>query len=1111
MSDPAIEAAQAALLSARAELESRREQIQSNQATEQKAIEIQGGQQALRSQTLLQRQNIQRQLNANQEAINSQGEALNQFETEQLSPVESRLEGIKQAQADYNKAYRVFSDNDSYGIFGLTPAQRKIYGELKAGEHDAINANIADLKKQGVDVSTLQKIKDELTTNLGKIPNAELNERVNVILNPIFSGGEISNVGEIPAAPFKAPSFERLPTTGERIRSTASRYGINIPSGTSAFNQLFRGTEQGTLQDINPLGIQDIITPLAYIPERLGNIAGEGISNGLNKVGYKGFDMVIPKQLISNKGTIGSEFIIPEKTIKALNPQELGFLTSQAVSLPVYAGEDILTAGVGVPASFIAKGISTLRTPEAYIPSNTNRFDRDLGAAFDIGIGSLGLGAVAMTPTIKIPETKPTELYNIDVIKPIMKNGKQVDVSSYGLLGITPGNSAFINTRLGKLFFSDTEVPLYKQRIDIDTPLYPLLIQNGEIKNTALINSFELGKNKGTISRLRGIQSPEIDIKAFNSLPYEEKIRLQQLAEFKSQGRPASLDRTPQILSKDTKFNLGQLESNKIFKYNLNGKTYLFNEGSIFKKPVVKGFSDLSRLDFEKNGLSADNIPLGFFVNEGGSGLKKGEIYLNDLTPKNNIDFTMRHEVGHYVDELLGLSDRLKGNPDFELAAQQNLNKKYGSIPKIYKGSEINELVADSFAREFKGKTPETIFSRGKATRIQPGKRITRAGSTSTANLMLETPEYKVYKTTTLMKATNNPNYRATKGAVILKGISKVYEPIDLSDNFGETNSISTGGRSGSQQIKKSNSGKTMEILSQAKVIATKNILSAVSKANRLSPELKALISKSEKPSSQISILVGGTSRSLGDFAGKNTYEKTDFGKVNVPTFGTVESTGQIGVPKTITTLGLQSNLKQVQPTDQLTKALIKLGLSNNQIEILKLTSAQKQDQSLRSDQLFKQATEQATKQSSKFMQSQKDITKEINKNPKIKIPIIMTQATKVSPKSLGGLSSEGFDVLVRRYGKDITIGKNLPFGKATKTGAEYDIATLARSFKLKPTGEKTSISDINYKLPGQIFRPSKREAGRIVQKAKFSLSSGTERTEIQSARGKKGRKIKLF
>lgn len=131
---------------------------------------------------------------------------------------------------------------------------------------------------------------------------------------------------------------------------------------------------------------------------------------------------------------------------------------------------------------------------------------------------------------------------------------------------------------------------------------------------------------------------------------------------------------------------------------------------------------------------------------------------------------------------------------------------------------------------------------------------------------------------------------------------------------------------------------------------------------------------------------------------------------------------------------------------------------------------------------------------------------------PRAVFPFLLTpSSTPLSKKTKKRTTFDiAYDVFIRRHGKEVKIASGLPLGLANKAGVTRNLQDLSRSFKLRPHGT-TTIQDINYQIPGKLFRPSKREAGRIVQKAQFSLASVGERSEIKSARRRASKRVRWF
>lgn len=191
----------------------------------------------------------------------------------------------------------------------------------------------------------------------------------------------------------------------------------------------------------------------------------------------------------------------------------------------------------------------------------------------------------------------------------------------------------------------------------------------------------------------------------------------------------------------------------------------------------------------------------------------------------------------------------------------------------------------------------------------------------------------------------------------------------------------------------------------------------------------------------------------------------------------------------------------QAQKTQQLTK--------------FRSSESLKQPQNVMQLQKQSQATLQAQSLKLKQQQKQQQLLKlKLKLNQELKQPSQLKFKTKF--KGGGGFKSSSpsygfaqpkettqatasYDVFTKIKGKPVLLASNLPFGKATKTGAEYTERTIAASFSLKPKG-LTTAKDIKYRLP-EMFRPSKRTPGTIVEKSKYRLNYGLEKSTIQKAR----------
>lgn len=132
--------------------------------------------------------------------------------------------------------------------------------------------------------------------------------------------------------------------------------------------------------------------------------------------------------------------------------------------------------------------------------------------------------------------------------------------------------------------------------------------------------------------------------------------------------------------------------------------------------------------------------------------------------------------------------------------------------------------------------------------------------------------------------------------------------------------------------------------------------------------------------------------------------------------------------------------------------------------------------------------------------------------SPKPRPSTRIGKPSNISESKLFGTPSrvkEAFEVVTFKGGKEITLAKGLPKGRAEKLGSETVLRTARASYKLKPSGT-TTMEDISFKPSSNLFRPSKKEAGRVVQIKNTRLSGKSEVREVIKSR-KKGGKLKIW
>jgi hypothetical protein len=118
----------------------------------------------------------------------------------------------------------------------------------------------------------------------------------------------------------------------------------------------------------------------------------------------------------------------------------------------------------------------------------------------------------------------------------------------------------------------------------------------------------------------------------------------------------------------------------------------------------------------------------------------------------------------------------------------------------------------------------------------------------------------------------------------------------------------------------------------------------------------------------------------------------------------------------------------------------------------------------------------------------------------KIRIPFTFSKSsTNRLAKSKVTPSSSKYDVYVRNFGKDIRIENNIGLEKAKSSLRANLLDTLrASGFIQRDKGERLTFEEAGL---GDLFRPSKKESGRIVQRRLKRLGSFGERKEIIKSR----------
>lgn len=241
---------------------------------------------------------------------------------------------------------------------------------------------------------------------------------------------------------------------------------------------------------------------------------------------------------------------------------------------------------------------------------------------------------------------------------------------------------------------------------------------------------------------------------------------------------------------------------------------------------------------------------------------------------------------------------------------------------------------------------------------------------------------------------------------------------------------------------------------------------------------------------------------SESQYAGTGQYERTGLVSVNLQS---LKSGNNLFIQPKIESAQVQSSnqrnnllsISAVTPRSaSVSKSAQRNKLESKQasalVSVLKAAQQTKTQQQLRS--------QQKTKDVLKYReQLPKELSKTRSKKKKFESGF-KSQTKKQSSEN------ELFSVLGRRFGKDVSLGTFTTKPQAERELFKFLKSTLGRSGKIKKGEEELSFGELDLFKGGE-FRPAKRDSKRIVQKAKFSLSSPFEKREIQYFKRKSGKK----
>lgn len=145
---------------------------------------------------------------------------------------------------------------------------------------------------------------------------------------------------------------------------------------------------------------------------------------------------------------------------------------------------------------------------------------------------------------------------------------------------------------------------------------------------------------------------------------------------------------------------------------------------------------------------------------------------------------------------------------------------------------------------------------------------------------------------------------------------------------------------------------------------------------------------------------------------------------------------------------------------------------------------------------------ERETIQPQVFNQRTNTRTEIKQKTTPAKIPWLQDVAGKLG----GEKRDESFKIFGKRFGEDILLGTSKTKKEAEKKLEKFLIGTLGRSGKIVKNDKVLPFEELSF---GEMFRAAKKDKGRVVQKAKYSLGTKAETQEIQFFKKKPSRSKK--
>lgn len=203
------------------------------------------------------------------------------------------------------------------------------------------------------------------------------------------------------------------------------------------------------------------------------------------------------------------------------------------------------------------------------------------------------------------------------------------------------------------------------------------------------------------------------------------------------------------------------------------------------------------------------------------------------------------------------------------------------------------------------------------------------------------------------------------------------------------------------------------------------------------------------------------------------------------------------------------TSIKEKQKVTQETGVNVLGDVKTASLSLFKTQPKQRQETGIINILKPSQRTGQKSRQTTTTTQKSPQPSKSSSKIPTPFLDLLKSSAGK-SKNQKEKQSQDLVEVFGRRFGKDFSLGK-FKKEKAEQVLDKFLKSSLARSGFLSVGGEKVKSDLFNLGT----YRPSKADPFRVVQKAKYSLSSGGEKSEIQffkkKSSSKKKKRFKWF